>query len=166
MRVIHRLPGGRSAILVAAYSTQSHHLLGRPPTPLQAFRLPTLHCGKEWSLYAHKQRNQTIDSVGSAQSRARGDRSQALCRCISHCVPSTPSPPLGAHFNSRQTPLHHRIDLLPKKAPKTQEHQAHSLRRSVSLILYNVCPSRGLPLTYCIIDALHSPKSMSHNLLW
>ena len=151
---------------MAAYSTQSHHLLGRPPTPLQAFRLPTLHCGKAWSLYAHKQQNQTINSVGSAQSRARRDSSQALCRCISHCVPSTPLPPLGAHFNSRQTTLHHRIDLLPKKAPKTQEHQTHSLRRSVSLILYNACPSKGLPLTYCIIDAIDSPQFMSYKQFW
>ena len=62
-RGIHRLPGG-SAILVAVYSTQSHHLLGRPPPP------PSRPFGA-WSLYAHKQRNQTIDSVGSAQSRAR-----------------------------------------------------------------------------------------------
>ena len=125
---------------MAAYSTQSHHLLGRPPTPLQAFRLPTLHCGVAWSLYAHKQRNQTIDSVGSAQSRVRGDRSQALCRCISHCVPSTPLPPPWGLISilARQRSIIELISCLKR----------HQKPKSIKLIVY-----AGLSLSYCIMYA-------------
>ena len=100
-----------------------------------------------------------VGSVGWSRVE-RGDRSQALCLCISHLYSTAQHTPRGSFQFSPETPLRHSIDLFPKKAQKNQQHQAHSPRGSVCLLLYNVCTSMGLPSTYCIMDALHSPRSL------